>query len=129
MELATPDDSPLHFRRARPRPLPSLADPSERQKLRELAGLGWSITVALPGGAAAMDGAIRLCPIPVSGSLDDPQQLRWSRRALRKLLTDVRPDLVHVEEAPGTPGAWAAVREATRSAGARRHLQLGEPAA
>ena len=91
------------------------ADPSERQKLRELAGLGWSITVAIPGGAAAMDGAIRLCPIPVSGSLDDPQQLRWSRRALRKLLTDVRPDLVHVEEAPGTPGAWAAVREATRS--------------
>lgn len=90
------------------------ADPSQRQKLRELVGLGWSITVAIPGGGADMDGAIRLSPIPASGSPAEPGRLRWSRRALRKLLTDARPDIVHIEEAPGTPGAWTAVREATR---------------
>jgi glycosyltransferase involved in cell wall biosynthesis len=90
------------------------SDPSQRQKLRELAGLGWSITVAIPGGVADMDGAIRLSPIPVSGSTADPDRLRWSGRAFRKLLTDARPEIVHTEEAPGTPGAWTAVREATR---------------
>ncbi|MBS1240857.1 MAG: putative glycosyltransferase [Gemmatimonadetes bacterium] len=90
------------------------ADPTQRQKLRELAGLGWSVTLALPGGTADMDGAIRIAPIPASGSATDPDGLRWSGRVLRRILTDVRPDIVQIEEEPGSQAAHAAVREARR---------------
>ncbi len=90
------------------------ADPSTRQKLREIAGLDWSITLALPGGVADMDGAIRVAPIAVSGALDQPEQLRWHPRALRRLLTDVRPDILHVEEEPWTPAAHVAIHEALK---------------
>jgi hypothetical protein len=90
------------------------ADPAHRQKLRELAGLGWAITLALPAGIAGMDGAVRLAPIPVSGPPDRPASVRWNRRALRRLMSEVRPDLVQIEEEPGTQAALAAVREASR---------------
>lgn len=91
-----------------------LADPAQRQTLRELAGLGWSITVAVPGGQADTDGALRLAPVPVSGPPGRPEALRWKSRALRRLLTDVRPDLVHLDEEPGSHAAHAASREAAR---------------
>lgn len=91
-----------------------LADAAQRQTLRELAGLGWSVTVALPGGSADTDGALRLAPIPVSGDLAEPGMLRWQARALRRLLSDVRPDIVHIEEEPGSPAASTATRESER---------------
>jgi len=91
-----------------------LADVAQRQTFRELHALGWSVTVALPGGTADTDGALRLAPIPVSGLLAEPGALRWQARAIRRLLNDVRPDLVHVDEEPGSPGALTAVREADR---------------
>jgi glycosyltransferase involved in cell wall biosynthesis len=90
------------------------SEPSKRQKLRELAGLGWTITLALPGGTTDMDGAIRLAPVPVTGSPEEPHSLKWSGRALRRLLTDIRPDIVHVEEEPESPAAFAMVHEALK---------------
>jgi len=89
-------------------------DSANRRKLRELASLGWSITVAVPNGSAETDGALRIAPIPASGPDDRPHAWRWRGRALRRLLTDTRPDLVHIEEEPGSPAADAAVREARR---------------
>jgi len=91
-----------------------LADPAQRQTFRELHALGWSVTVALPGGTADTDGALRLAPVPVSGLLVEPGLVRWQARAVRRLLNDVRPDIVHVEEEPGSPAALTAVREADR---------------
>lgn len=89
-------------------------DESDRRKLRELAGLGWAITAALPGGTTGADGPVRLAPVPVSGPEDDPFRRRWSRRTVRTLLTDVRPDVVQIEEEPGTQAAAMASREAER---------------
>ena len=91
-----------------------LADPAQRQTLRELAGLGWSVTVAMPGGSADTDGALRLAPIRVSGNMEEPGTLRWQARAIRRLLSDVRPDVVHIEEEPGSPAASTATRECER---------------
>lgn len=89
-------------------------DPVHRRKFRELAGLGWDVVLATPGGEAGTDGPLRLAPIPVRGNPDDQWSLRWSRRALRRLLSDTRPDLVHLEDEPGTQGALAAAKEAAR---------------
>jgi glycosyltransferase involved in cell wall biosynthesis len=92
-------------------------DPARRGKPQALARLGHTVTLAVPaewpgpdGGPPARvphsdDGRIRVVPVPVSGEPGDPAETRWSRRALRRLLTDFRPDLVQVEEEPGTPGA------------------------
>ena len=94
---------------------PSIADPAHRRKLRELTGLGWSIVAATPGGTAGEERGIRLAPIPVSGSADpDAGALRWSGRAIRRLLTDTRPDLVAIEAEPTTQAADVTSREAAR---------------
>jgi len=90
------------------------ADPTQRLKLRGLAGLGWAVTLALPGGTADMGGAIRIAPVPASGLPRRPESLRWSGRAFRRILTDIRPDIVQVEEEPGSQAADMAVREARR---------------
>lgn len=93
------------------------ADPARRGKAQALARLGHAVTLAVPdawpgpdGGAPARvphsdDGRIRVVPVPVTGEPGDPAETRWSRRALRRLLSDFRPDLVQVEEEPGTPAA------------------------
>lgn len=91
-----------------------LADPRERQTLRDLASLGWELTIAIPGGRAETDGPLRIAPIPASGSDSHPEGRRWRGRAIRRLLTEFRPDLVHIEEEAGTHGALVASREATR---------------
>jgi glycosyltransferase involved in cell wall biosynthesis len=90
------------------------ADASRRRKLHALAGLGWSVVAAVPGGAAGTEGAIQLVPIPVRGTGRTPAQQRWSSRAVRRLLTDVRPQVVQIEEEPGTHGAWVTAVEAHR---------------
>lgn len=89
-------------------------DPAKRQKLRELAGLGWTITLALPGGSTDMDGALRLAPVPATGSLEQPGSLKWSARAIRRILSDIRPNVVHVEEEPDSQAAYVVVHEALK---------------
>lgn len=89
-------------------------DPANRQKLRELAGHGWEVTLATPGGAADMDGPIRLAPVSVTGDLEDPSALQYKARSFRRLLSDLRPAIVHVEEEPGTQPAFVAVNEALK---------------
>lgn len=90
------------------------ADPPTRGKLRALAGLGVDLMVALPGGSLALDGGIRLTPVPVKGDRADPTRLDWNARALRRILSDFRPDLVHIEEPPGTQAAAALASAARR---------------
>ena len=90
------------------------SDPAFRRKLRELTGLGWSIVAATPRGAAGEDGGIRLAPLPVRGADGPAAEQRWPARALRRLLTDTRPDLVWIEAEPETSLAEVATREAAR---------------
>lgn len=89
-------------------------DPANRQKLRELSGHGWEVTLATPGGNADTDGPIRLAPLAVSGTLEDPASLQYKARSVRRLLSDFRPGIVHVEEEPGTQPAFVLVNEALR---------------
>lgn len=123
------------------------ADPANRGKLRALAGLGTALAAAvperwaIPGGGGSHDttygddSGVRVVPIPVRGKTSEPARLNWSVPALRRLLSDFRPDLVQVEEEPWTSGAAAATRTARRlkipvvlvtRAGPAQRLSLGE---
>lgn len=85
------------------------ADPAARAKLRALVAQGAVITAAapaewLPRGAVAPapvargeDGGVRIVPIPVRGPLDEPEDLSWDRKALARLLSESRPDVIQVE--------------------------------
>lgn len=81
------------------------ADPEFRGKLRALAGRGIEVLTAVPGGTAGLDGGIRIISIPATGDPDDPGRLRWDPRAIRRTLSDLRPALVQIEEAPDSPAA------------------------
>jgi glycosyltransferase involved in cell wall biosynthesis len=83
-------------------------DPEQRGKLRALAGMGVDVMAAIPGGSAGLDASVRLTPIPVSGDTDSPGTLRWNGAALRRAISDFNPDLVQIEETPGSPAAAAA---------------------
>ncbi|HXE58502.1 MAG TPA: glycosyltransferase [Gemmatimonadales bacterium] len=92
------------------------SDPATRGKLRALAGLGCAVTVGVPDRwlqpgkrrpvrvAWGDDAGVRVAPIPVrlAGG-----RSTWSRGAIRRLVTDARPDLVHIEEEPWTVAASA----------------------
>ncbi len=92
-------------------------EPGNRGKLRALAGLGCAISVAVPerwqparGGtplAASWgdDAGVRVVPIAIRGEAAPGRDAAWNRRALRRLLTDFRPDVVQIEEEPWTPVA------------------------
>jgi glycosyltransferase involved in cell wall biosynthesis len=101
------------------------ADPANRAKLRELAGLGVSLAVAVPDKWAASDGksqstswgddgGVRVVPVPVIGRVAEPSRLHWNAKTLRRLLTDFRPDLLHIEEEPWTQPASLALGLARR---------------
>ena len=101
------------------------ADPANRAKLRALAGLGVTLTAAVPdrwstsegvprSPGAGEDGGLQVVPIPVRGPTEDPAQLEWNAKALRRLLTDFKPDLIHVEEEPWTQPAAVGLRMARR---------------
>jgi glycosyltransferase involved in cell wall biosynthesis len=101
------------------------ADPANRAKLRSLAGLGVSLAVAVPDRWAANDGrshgttwgddtGVRVVPVSVHGRMAEPSRLHWNAKTLRRLLTDFRPDLLHIEEEPWTQPASVAVRLARR---------------
>jgi len=89
-------------------------DPDRRGKLRALAGQGATVVAALPGGVAGEDAGVRLAPISVRGDHENPESLHWSRVALRRLIADVRPDVVQIEEEPDSQAAAAAAAEADR---------------
>jgi glycosyltransferase involved in cell wall biosynthesis len=101
------------------------ADPANRAKLRSLAGMGVSLAVAVPDRWAASDGrshgtewgddsGVRVVPIPVNGRVAEPGRLHWSAKPLRRLLTDFRPDVLHIEEEPWTQPAALSLRLARR---------------
>ena len=102
------------------------ADPATRGKLKALAGLGVSVTAAVPDrwsplglGAEQQtawgdDGGVRTVPISVRGSTSPDADPSWSRSALRRLLTDFRPELVQIEEEPWTRAASTAAALARR---------------
>ena len=101
------------------------ADPANRAKLRALAGLGVSLTVAVPDRWAANDGrshgttwgddsGVRVVPVGVRGRMAEPARLHWNAKTLRRLLTDFRPELIHVEEEPWTQPTAVSLRLARR---------------
>jgi glycosyltransferase involved in cell wall biosynthesis len=88
-------------------------DPDRRGKLRALAGMGVSLTVAVPGGNSTEDHGVRLASIPAKGNPKDPDCV-WNRTALRALIADRRPDLIQVEEEPWSLIGTRATAEAAR---------------
>ena len=93
------------------------ADPSTRGKLKALAALGVSVAAAVPDrwspaglGAEQQtvwgdDGGVRTVPIPVRGSTAPDADPSWSRSALRRLLTEFKPEIIQIEEEPWTRAA------------------------
>lgn len=81
--------------------------PPSRGVLRSLVALDVEPIVARPHGDSETDGMIRLERVKARGEPADPMDLRWSRKALRTLVRDVRPDLIHVVGDPWTPTAEA----------------------
>jgi glycosyltransferase involved in cell wall biosynthesis len=104
------------------------AHAANRGKLRALVGLGGTVTAAvpdrvLPGAgmkpspvAWSDDGGVRVVPIAVRGALTEPAFLHWNAGALRRLAAELRPDVVQLEEQPGSPAA-ATVAALARRAG------------
>lgn len=101
------------------------ADPVNRAKLKALAGLGVSITAAVPDRWVSKDGTsqstgagdddgVQVAPIPVRGPVTDPGQLLWNAKALRSLLAEFKPDLLHIEEEPWSQPAALGLRLARR---------------
>jgi glycosyltransferase involved in cell wall biosynthesis len=102
------------------------ADAANRGKLRALAAQGAVIAAAVPDRwtpagisteqqtAFGDDSGVRTVPIPLHGSSRPNADPTWNARALRRLLNDFRPDLVHIEEDPWTRGAATAGRLARR---------------
>jgi glycosyltransferase involved in cell wall biosynthesis len=67
-----------------------------------LIGLGVDVYAAIPAGTAGTDGGIQLVPVPVRGDSALPERLRWDRSTLRRVLSEIRPDLIQVEEEPSS---------------------------
>ncbi len=101
------------------------ADPANRAKLRALAKLGVNVTAAVPhrwvsatgtpqSTGAGVDAGVEVVPIPVRGPTTEPGELLWNAKALRSLLADAKPDLLHIEEEPWTQPAALGLRLARR---------------
>jgi glycosyltransferase involved in cell wall biosynthesis len=102
------------------------ADPSARGKLRALAGLDVAVAAAVPDRWVpagldreqqtnwGQDGGVRTVPIPIRGNASADADPYWHARTMRGLLTDYRPDLLQIEEEPGSNGAAAIARAARR---------------
>ena len=102
------------------------ADPATRGKLKALAGLGVSVTAVVPDrwtpvglGAEQQtawgeEGALRTVPIPVRGGTAPGGDPTWHRPTLRGLLTELRPEIIQIEEEPWTRVAGTAAALARR---------------
>lgn len=73
--------------------------------LRSLVALGIEPVVAIPTGESITDGLVRYERVQARGTPGDAMDLRWSRKALRTLVRDTRPDLLHIVGDPWTPTA------------------------
>jgi glycosyltransferase involved in cell wall biosynthesis len=81
--------------------------------------MGCTLALLLPAADSAdgtplaygAEGGVRLVPIPVNG---DPQATRWSSAALRRFLTEFRPEVLQVEAEPWWPVAQQALQLAAK---------------
>ena len=100
-------------------------EPARRGRLRALAGLGCEIAAAVPDRWPLMpgiltrpqwedEGGVRFVPVTVGGQLEDPEEVRWSGRALRRMLKEFRPDVLQIEEEPWTRAAARAAADARK---------------
>lgn len=90
------------------------ADPSHRSRYHALASLGCQIWLAVPHrwhpvhrtepfvNQSRDDGRLHVVPVHVRGSLPGDVPARWNTRTIARLLRDVRPDIVQIEEEPRT---------------------------
>ncbi len=101
------------------------ADPANRAKLKALAGLGVDVTAIVPErwvskegvtrtSKPGNDGGVQLTTVPVRGIPSNPGLLLWNAKALRRQLTDLKPNLIHIEEEPWTQPAVLGLRLARR---------------
>lgn len=102
------------------------ADPGTRGKLKALAGLGVSLTAAVPDRWSPLglgaeqktvwgeEGGVRVVPVPLSGRTAPDADPTWSRSVLRHLLTELKPELIQIEEEPWTRAASTAAALARR---------------
>jgi len=105
--------------------------PTHRGKLRALAARGLEVTVAIPQRwrepwfgrpidvAWERQGGLEVFPLPargVAGGRDEIAKATYGGRALKALLRDRRPDLVQIEEEPGTQAARQVLGAARRLA-------------
>lgn len=81
--------------------------PPPRGVLRSLASLGVEPIVARANVEGETDGLVHYLRVSCRGDADKPMDLRWSRRGLRAVVRDVRPQLLHVVGDPWTPTAEA----------------------
>lgn len=101
-------------------------NPAHRGKLRELAGLGCALAVAVPEhwnqpitgttltATWGDDSGVRIVPVKVRMLPGRFGTAVWDRSIIRKLLRDFRPQILHVEEEPWTQAASVATRLASR---------------
>ena len=81
--------------------------PPARGVLRSLTSLGVEPIVARANGEGETDGLVQYLRVSSRGDAEKPMDLRWSRRGLRAVVRDVRPQLLHVVGDPWTPTAEA----------------------
>ena len=72
------------------------------------------MVAAVPGGSAGEEAGVRLAPIAVRGKRSNPESLHWSPAGLRRLIADIRPEIVQIEEELDTQPAAATAAEAQR---------------
>lgn len=101
------------------------ADPANRAKLKALAGLGVDVTAIVPerwvskegvvqSSKTGNDGGVQLATVPVRGLPSRPGLLLWNAKALRRRLTDLKPNVIHIEEEPWSQPALLGLRLARR---------------
>ena len=82
-------------------------EPEVREKYRAAAALGAELVVASAEAQTVTDGGVRRVAVKVSGKSTEVAQLRWRPASFKRLFSDERPDLVHIEADPETPLAVA----------------------
>jgi glycosyltransferase involved in cell wall biosynthesis len=60
------------------------------------------------------DGGVRAVPVPVRGSVGPGSDPEWNASALRRFLSEFRPDILQIEEEPWSAAAATAVRIARK---------------
>lgn len=80
-------------------------EPPARGILQSLTPHGVEPVVARAKGEAELDGRVRYERIAARGDPADPTDFKWSRKALRVMVRDLRPDLIHLVGDPWTPTA------------------------